>query len=66
VLACVFETIKLFQYHNLKTSLLVCDGRSANAAVIKGPLDDRLKVQPWITNPFNPPNKINWIICPFH
>ena len=35
MLAGVFETIKLFQYHNLKTSLLVCDGESANAAVIK-------------------------------
>ena len=34
VTACVFETIKLFQYHGLKTSLLICDGGSANVSVI--------------------------------
>jgi len=70
VLACVFEKIKLFQYHNLKASLLVRDGRLANAAVIKAShgcqgaysvkdtstLGDRFKVEPWIINPFNPPN----------
>jgi len=26
VMACVLETIKLFQWHGLKTSILVCDG----------------------------------------
>lgn len=26
ILACVLESIKLFQHHGLKTSLLVCDG----------------------------------------
>ena len=28
VTACIFETIKLFQHHGLKTSLLICDGGS--------------------------------------
>jgi len=35
VMACLMETIYLFQFHELKTSLLVCDGVSPNAAVIK-------------------------------
>ena len=30
VMACIFETIKLFQHHGLKTSLLICDGGSAS------------------------------------
>ena len=75
-----FETIKLFQYHNLKTSLLECDGGSSNSAVIKAShgchgaysvkdtsaQEDRFKIEPWIINPFNPPNKIFWLICPSH
>ena len=35
VLACVLETVKLFQLHSLKTSVLVCDGGSSNVAAIK-------------------------------
>ena len=35
VLACVLETVKLFQLHNLKTSILICDGGSSNVATIK-------------------------------
>ena len=35
VTACIFETIMLFQYHGLRTSLLTCDGGSANVSVIK-------------------------------
>ena len=34
VVVCVFETIKLFQHHGLKTSLLVCDRGSTNIATI--------------------------------
>ena len=30
VLSCVLDTVKLFQHHGLKTSLLVCDGCAAN------------------------------------
>ena len=78
VTACVFETIKLFQYHGLKTSLLICDGGSANVSVIKAShgchgaysmnkdAKDPFEVQPWMNNPFNPPNKIFWMICPSH
>ena len=35
VTACIFETIKLFHCHSLKTRLLICDGGSANVSVIK-------------------------------
>ena len=35
VLACVLETIKLFQCHGLKTSVLMCDSGSSNIATIK-------------------------------
>lgn len=35
VLSCVLETIKLFQLHNLKTMVLVCDGASTNLSTLK-------------------------------
>ena len=35
ILACVLETIKLFQVHRLTTLLLVCDGASTNLTTIK-------------------------------
>ena len=35
IIACVFETIKLFQFHGLKTSLLVCNGGPANIPALK-------------------------------
>ena len=69
VMACILETIKLFQYHGLKTSLLVCDGASSNVNVIKAShghsgaygidknKSDIFEVAPYIINPFNPPNK---------
>ena len=79
VLACVLETVKLFQLHGLKTSVLVCDGGSSNIATIKAShgchgeyslnkdqADDKYKVEPWMLNPFNPPHKIFWLICPSH
>ena len=35
ILSCIMETVKLFQLHGLKTSLIVCDGSPANLATIK-------------------------------
>ena len=35
VMSCVFETIRLFQFHRLKTSLVVCNGASSNISAIK-------------------------------
>ena len=76
--ACIFETIKLFQRHGLKTSLLICDRGSANILVIKAShrrhgayslnkdAVDIFEIQPWIRNPFSSPNKIFWLICPSH
>ena len=39
VMACIMETIKLFQFHRIKISLLVCDGESPNVSVIKKAID---------------------------
>ncbi|XP_065894808.1 uncharacterized protein [Dysidea avara] len=77
VLACVLETVKLFQCHGLQTSVLVCDGGSSNIATIKAchghhgaysvtDGEDKFEVKPWMINPFNPPNQIFWLICPSH
>ena len=74
VIACVFETIKLFQFHGLKTSLLVCNGGPANIAAIKAShrhhgtysvkdSGDKFKVETWM---INPPHQIFWLICPSH
>ena len=69
VLACVLETVKLFQSHGLKTSVLMCDGGSSNIATIKASHGyhgayslnknntDKHEVDPWMLNPFNPPTK---------
>ena len=35
LITCIFGTVKLFQIHGLKTSLLVSDGASSNLATIK-------------------------------
>ena len=77
VMACVLETVKLFQCHGLKTSVLMCDGGSSNVATIKACHDhhgayavtdgeDKFAVKPWMINPFNPPHRIYWLICPSH
>ena len=78
ILSCVLETIKLFQWHNLKTSILICDGGSSNVATIKASHgchgaysvkssgDDKYCIDPWMLNPFNPPHNIFWMICPSH
>ena len=78
VTACILDTIKLFQFHGLKTSLLVCDGASSNVSAIKKShghtgaysikkhQDDNFRVEPWMVNPFRPPDKIFWLICPSH
>ena len=79
ILTCVLETIKLFQRHGLKTSLLVCDGCAPNLTTIKATHEhigaysitddasaDQFEVQPWFINPFAPPDLIFWMTCPTH
>jgi len=79
IASCVFETIKLFQCHGLKTSLLICDGAASNLSTIKAThghsgaygikkevCEDKFDIKPWMTNPYNPPHKIYWMICPTH
>ena len=64
ILACVLETLQLFQMHGFKTSVLVYDGAASNLTTIKatmgihgafGMCSDLHKVEPWFINPFNPP-----------
>ena len=79
ILACVLETVKLFQTHGLKTSLLVCDGSAANLTTIKTThgcsgaysvlsdvAGDKYEIKPWMINPFRPPDLIYWMVCPTH
>ena len=78
ILACVLKTLRLFQLYRFKTSILVCDGAAANMTTIKATMgvngafgvkqgkEDPQDVEPFFINPFNPPNKIYWIICPSH
>ena len=64
---CVLETVKLFQTHGLKTSLLVCDGCVANLTTIKSIHGysaaysvlsdgtwDKFEIKPWTINSFCP------------
>ena len=77
IVPCVMETIKLFHLYNFKTVALVCDGASSNLSTLKASTGDHgaygntnpsecYSVKPWFTNPFDPPQKIYWIICPTH
>jgi len=68
--------------HSLKPSLLVCDGGAPNLAALKAThgyfgayginmnsIQDPHVVKPWFVNyfnPFNPPHRIFWLICPTH
>ena len=56
----------------------MCDGASSNILAIKAShgfhgvylvneqLDDKYMIEPWMINPFNPPQKLFWLICPSH
>ena len=79
VLACLYETIKLFKLYGFQTSVVVCDGASSNLTALKtttGSLgaygactasNERCAIpSPKFENPFNPPNMIYWVICPSH
>ena len=80
ILTCMLEALKLFQCHGLKTSLLVCDGSPANLATIKAThghvgaysvlpdstTGDKFAFKPFMINPFDPPNRIYWVVCPTH
>ena len=65
------------QVNGLKTKLLICDGASSNLTTIKAThghtgmygmsaTGDPYAVQPWFINPYDPPNRIYWLICPSH
>ena len=74
ILPCVMETIKLFYLYGFK---VVCDGASSNLTALKATFGEsgafhssngaeKYSVQPWFMNPFEPKQKIYWIICPTH
>ena len=74
IVPCVMETIKLFHLYNFKTIALVCP---SNLSTLKASTGDHgaygntnpsegYSVKPWFTNPFDPAQKIYWIICPTH
>ena len=80
ILACVFQTLRLFYLYSFHTSALVCDGASANISALKSTCEtsgaygidcvegsaDRHRVEPYFPNPFEPGKKIFWVICPSH
>lgn len=76
VLACVFDTMKLLHLYGFKVSALMCDGASSNLTALKTttgvygayPVNkDGYKIpSPSFDNPFNPANRVFWMICPSH
>ena len=79
IIACVFETIKLFQLYGFETSGIVCDRASTNVTAIKCTTVGHTGAYgsdssqngysipaPCFQNPFNPPHLIYWIVCPSH
>ena len=67
------------QVYDLRTSLLICDGSSANLAALKASHGhftgannndhsglDPFVIKPYFINQYDPPNKIHWLICPSH
>ena len=78
IIPCVIETIRLFYLYGFKVLGLVCDGASSNLTMLKatsgvsgayGSSTDSsgmYSVKPWFSNPFEPSQKIYWIIFPTH
>ena len=79
IITCVFEAMKLFQLYGLQTSMLVCDGASANLTALKtttgisgaygegATTERRYSIpSPKFENQFNRPDIIYWVICPSH
>lgn len=77
ILACIYETMKIFQLYGFQTSVMVSDGASANLTALKtatgisgaygmGSTPNYAITSPRFENPFNPPKMIYWIIYPSH
>jgi hypothetical protein len=78
IISCVLETLKLFQCHSLITLVIVCDGASVNLTAIKAShghygsypvmIDEgaMYEVEPYMINPFDPPNRLYWLVCATH
>ena len=70
---------RVLQVYDLRTSLLICDGSSANLAALKASHGhftgaynndhsglDPFVIKPYFINQYDPANKIHWLICPSH
>ena len=78
IVACLLQTLRIFHLYGFHTCALVCDGASANIAVLKSTCgtsgaysvnstsSDHYRVEPYFANPFDPERKIFWVICPSH
>ncbi len=78
IISCLLETMRLFHQFDFETVGVVSDGASSNLTAEKiltrgkkgsygtQPGNDRHRVKPWFTNPFNPLLKVYWCICPSH
>ena len=76
VLACVYETLRVLHLYGFKVSVIMCDGASSNLTALKTTTgvsgayeakQDRHKIpSPSFENPYDPLNRIYWMICPSH
>ena len=79
ILACLYETMRVFQLYGFKTSAMVCDGASANLTALKtttgcsGAFGASTTTEtkygilsPKSENAFSPPDMVYWIVCPSH
>ena len=80
IICYLYETTKIFEVYGFHTLALVCDGAGPNLAAVKcmtsvtsgaygadSKLGEAHKIPtPCFSNPFNPTNKIYWVICPSH
>lgn len=72
-----YFTAVSFKVNGFKTSIMICDGASANLSMIKAshgchsmygvsPGKDPYRIKPWFVNPFDTSSHIYWLICPHH
>ena len=76
VLACMYETLRVLHLYGFKVSVIMCDGASSNLTALKTTTgvsgayeanQDGHKIpSPSFENPYDPLNRIYWMICPSH
>ena len=77
IVSCILQSLRVFYLYGFHTYALVCDGASSNVSALKlscgtsgayghSTFDDRYRVEPYFSNPFDPDRKLFWMICPSH